>query len=93
MANNGEDQTESLLSYPCDFTLKIFGNDSKQFEQAVIDIIHKEVPDLEDQAIQRRSSKNGNYLALSVTIRATSKEQLDRIYQALSDSKDIIMVI
>lgn len=93
MANDGEDKQESLLSFPCEFTLKIFGNDDPAFQEAVLQILTQEVPNFSEDAVQKRASKNGNYLALSVTIYATSREQLDRIYQALSDSPNILMVI
>ncbi len=89
-----DDQSqETLLKFPCDFTLKVFGFASAEFEAEVLTIVHKHVPKLSEGAIQSRLSGNGKYLALPVTVHVDSKEQLDQIYQALSSSPKIIMVL
>lgn len=84
---------ETLLTFPCDFTLKIFGLHSDKFEATVLMIIHKHVPNLSDRAIQIRPSEKGKYCALSITVHVDSKEQLDDIYRELSASPDVIMVL
>lgn len=84
---------ESLLKFPCDFTLKVFGLKSDEFEAAVLVIIHKHAPNLSDRAIESRPSQQGKYCALSVTIHVDSKEQLDNIYRELSSSPQVIMVL
>lgn len=84
---------ESLLKFPCDFTIKIVGAATDDFEIAALAIVRKHVPDMPDMVIQSRSSANGKYLALSVTIHATSKEQMDNIYQELSSSPHVLMAL
>lgn len=84
---------ESLIKFPCDFTLKIFGLKSDEFEATVLVIIHKHAPNLSDRAIESRPSQQGKYCALSVTIHVDSKEQLDNIYRELSASPQVIMVL
>jgi putative lipoic acid-binding regulatory protein len=83
----------SSLTFPCDFTLKVFGLGSEEFETAVLSIVHKHAPNFSDRAIESRLSKEGNYCALSITIHATSKEQLDNIYKELSSSPNVMMVL
>jgi len=83
----------SLLKFPCDFTLKIFGISSEDFEKEALSIVHKHVPNLSENSLQTRLSRNEKYLALSVTVRVDSKEQLDDLYRELSSSPLIIMVI
>lgn len=84
------DPKPSLLQFPCDFPLKIFGLGSDEFEEGVLSIIHKHAPHCVSQS---RPSKNGKYLALSVTVTVSSKEQLDAIYQDLSASPLVVMVL
>jgi uncharacterized protein len=84
---------ESLLTFPCDFTLKIFGLHSDEFEANVLMLIHKHVPNFSDRAIQQRSSQKGKYCALSITIHVESREQLDNVYRELSSSPHVIMVL
>lgn len=85
--------TETLLTFPCDFTIKVFGTTSDKFEAAVVGIIRKHVPNFSEGAIQLRPSANGKYSAISVTVRVDSKEQLDKIYIDLSNSPDILMTL
>lgn len=84
---------ESLLKFPCDFTIKVFGLGSDEFEAAVLVIIHKHAPNLSGRAIQSRASESGKYRALSITIHVDSKEQLDNIYRDLSSSPHVIMAL
>lgn len=93
MANESNPPNESLLKFPCDFTIKVFGIASDEFEATVLGIVHKHTPNLSDRVIQSRSSEQGKYCALSITIHVTSKEQLDLIYQDLTASKQVIMAL
>jgi putative lipoic acid-binding regulatory protein len=84
---------ETLLTFPCDFTIKIFGLATDEFEAAALSIVHKHAPNLSGRVIQSNNSANGKYRALSITVRVDSKEQLDQIYQDLSSSPQIIMAL
>ena len=85
--------TESLLKFPCDFTIKVFGFASEEFEATVFSIVYKHVPNLSDRVIQARPSETGKYLALSITMHVDSKEQLDQVYRELSASPKVLMVL
>lgn len=93
MTDKINDDNPSLLTFPCDFTIKVFGLKSDEFEGEVLMLIHKHVPNLSGRAIQARPSENGKYLALSITIHVTSKEQLDDIYRDLSASPHVLMAL
>jgi putative lipoic acid-binding regulatory protein len=88
-----ENPNESLLTFPCDFILKVFGLASDEFEITVLHIIHQHVPNLSEGAIQSRVSENSKYRALSITVPVESKDQLDRIYKDLSSSPQVLMVL
>jgi putative lipoic acid-binding regulatory protein len=82
-----------LLTFPCDFTIKVFGHTSDEFEATVLSIIHQHVPNIADRAIQTRPSSNQKYSAMSITVHVDSQEQLDRIYRDLSSSPQVLMAL
>lgn len=84
---------ESLIEYPCDFPLKVFGATQPGFAQAVAKVVLAHAPDFDAASIEMRSSSNAKYLSLTCTVRATSREQLDAIYRALSAHPMVKMVL
>ncbi len=79
--------------FPCEFVIKVFGIASNEFEINVLAIIRKYLPDLREDALSQRLSKDGKYLALSITVYVTSQEQLDDIYRALTASPHVLMAL
>lgn len=84
---------DTLLTFPCDFTIKVFGLANADFEATALSIVRQQVPSFSDTVLTSRLSENGKYLALSITVHVDSKAQLDSIYQALSKAPNIIMVL
>jgi putative lipoic acid-binding regulatory protein len=82
-----------LISFPSDFPIKIIGDSTEQFETAILDIARQHHPELADDAIQRKTSAEGNYLAITITVRAVSQEGLDALYTALSKHPETKMVL
>ena len=74
----------SLLEFPCDFPIKIMGKREDGFAQAVLESVLRHAPDFDAAAIEMRPSAKGNYISLTCTIRAVSREQLDALYRELS---------
>ena len=83
----------SLISFPCDFTLKIMGKATGLFKDEIFAIINKHYPSIKKDALQTNASKNGNFLAISVTVHALNQPSLDALYQDLSQHPDIKMVL
>lgn len=83
----------TLLKFPCDFPLKIIGLANTDFEIAALMIVRAHAPNLTEGAITTRLSKDGKYLAMTIIIPATSQEQLDNLYQTLTASESVIMVL
>lgn len=79
--------------FPCDFPIKVVGVASAEFEMQVLTIIRRHISDLREDALELRPSGQGKYLAITVTITATSKAQLDAIYQELSANKLVLMAL
>ena len=61
--------------------------------QAILAVVKRHVPDFDDTALGMKSSKKGKYLSVTCVIRATSREQLDALYQELCDLPMVVMVL
>jgi len=85
--------TDSLVDYPCEFPLKIFGLQQAGFAQAVLEVVNKHDPGFVAASMEMRASKNARYVSLTCTVHATSREQLDALYQDLCDHPLIVMVL
>jgi putative lipoic acid-binding regulatory protein len=83
----------SLIEYPSDFPLKILGHTQPGFAQAVLTVVKRHAPDFEDASLSMNTSKKGKYLSVTCVIRATSREQLDALYQELCDHPMVVMVL
>jgi putative lipoic acid-binding regulatory protein len=84
---------ETLLEFPCDFPIKAMGKADCGLDITVISIIRRHVPDLGEGAVSSRLSKQGNYLSVTVVVRASSREQLDAIYQDLTDCEQVLVAL
>lgn len=85
--------SKPLIVFPCDFPIKIMGATDERFEQTVGEVVRQHDPSFDMNTIEIRSSTKGNYLGLTVTVRATSQEQLDKLYMALSSHPMVKIVI
>ncbi|MGZ8241356.1 MAG: YbeD family protein [Methylobacter sp.] len=86
-------EEESLLKFPCQFAIKAMGKTSAELDIVVVEIVRRHIVDIKEGAITTRPSKDGNYTAVTILIEATSKQQLDAIYQDLSDHPEILMAL
>jgi putative lipoic acid-binding regulatory protein len=84
-------QPESPLEFPCDFPIKALGRAASDFDARIVSLIRRHVPDLAEGAVTVRRSRHANYLAVTVVVRATSRAQLDAIYEDLSASDQVLV--
>lgn len=85
--------TESALKFPTSFPIKVMGRRADDFAQTVLDIVLRHAPDFEPSTLEMRASREGNYLSVTATINATSRDQLDDLYRELSAHPMVTMVI
>jgi uncharacterized protein len=85
--------SESLLEFPSDFPIKVVGLAADDFDELVVQIVRSHIPNLGREAISRRPSSQGKYLALTITLRVESQSQLDALYIELSGHERILMVL
>jgi uncharacterized protein len=83
----------SLIDYPSAFPIKVMGIQAEGFETAMVAIARQFDPAFDAATIERRPSKAGNYLGLTLTVTATSREQLDELYRVLSSHAMVKVVL
>ena len=74
----------SLIEYPSAFPIKVMGTNVDGFAAAVVAIARQFDPAFDASTVETRPSKAGKYLGLTITVTATSREQLDELYRTLS---------
>ncbi len=84
---------ETLLEFPCQFPIKAMGKTNVELDLLVIEIVRRHVADINEGAVTTRPSKDGNYIAVTIIIEASSKQQLDAIYQDLTDHPHVLMAL
>jgi hypothetical protein len=84
---------ESAIEFPCDFPIKVVGKAAQDFDTLVVEIVRRHVADLTEESVSVRASRGGNYVAMTVTVRAHSQQQLDALYTELSGHERVVMVL
>jgi len=86
-------EQETLMTFPCSFPFKVMGLNTSTFEESMLQIIKKHIPSLDASNKYQKPSKNGKYIALTVTFIADSKEQLDNLYREITAHPEVRMVL
>ncbi len=84
---------DSLIEYPSPFPIKVMGVKTDGFVHAITQIAERFDPGFDASTIELRPSKAGNYLGVTITVTATSREQLDQLYLALSSHPMVKVVL
>jgi hypothetical protein len=84
---------KSLIEYPSQFPIKIMGAKADGFVHAVTQIARQFDPAFDASTVELRDSREGNYLGITITITATSREQLDELYRTLSTHPMVKVVL
>jgi putative lipoic acid-binding regulatory protein len=88
-----ETESDKLLKFPCSFPIKMMGRASGGFSDVAVQLVEQHVGKVAADAIQTSESRNGNFVSVTITIDAQSQEQLDNIYNYLSDHEDILIAL
>jgi uncharacterized protein len=83
----------SPLVFPMAFPIKVMGRRNDRFAQTIVEVVRKHAPDFDPATLEMRSSREGNYLSVTATINATSREQLDALYRDLTSHPMVAMVL
>jgi putative lipoic acid-binding regulatory protein len=88
------DQVEvSGLTFPCQYPIKVFGQTQDSLKEDIKNIVAGIVGDIDNEAVSTRESKDNKYTAVTVTIEAQSREQVDQIYEALGKSDLVLLAL
>ena len=91
--NPPEARKDSLIEYPSQFPIKVMGIKAEGYVQAVARIARQFDPGFDASTIELRESKGGKYLGVTITVTATSREQLDELYRTLGTHPMVKVVL
>jgi putative lipoic acid-binding regulatory protein len=79
--------------FPSEFPIKVMGRQDSDLRALTQAIIERHSGPLAESSIRTRTSADGNFLALTYTVLASSREQLDAIYRELTACKSVLMAL
>jgi putative lipoic acid-binding regulatory protein len=82
---------ESLLQFPTDLPVKVFGRNDPAFREAVIAIVEAHYG--KAYVIAEQQSKQASYLSFTITVRAESRAQIDALYRDLVAHELVLMAL
>jgi putative lipoic acid-binding regulatory protein len=84
---------KELQVFPSEFPIKVMGRQDSDLRALTQVIIEKHAGPVNESAVKTRTSADGNFLAITYTVLATSREQLDSIYRELTACKFVLMAL
>lgn len=93
VGDDGPGPDRSLIEYPSAFPIKVMGANVPGFAEAIIAAVRVHDPAFDASGVEMRPSKANNYLGLTLTVTATSRAQLDALYQALTSHPMVKVVL
>jgi uncharacterized protein len=86
-------EEKSLIEYPSAFPIKVMGAQAEGFVEAIVAVARHFDPGFDPATVETRPSKAGNYLGITITVTATSREQLDELYRTLTTHPMVKVVL
>jgi len=84
---------QSLIEYPSAFPIKVMGAKVEGFVEAVVAVACRFDPGFDASTVEKRESRGGKYLGVTITVTAHSREQLDELYRTLSTHPMVKVVL
>lgn len=84
---------QTLIEFPCYFPIKIIGNNSSVFIEEIRQITVTHFPNMNEDALTHKLSKDSNYLAITVTVFAENQDILDAFYREITQHPEVKMVL
>ena len=82
-----------VFEFPCEVPVKVMGRAGGDCRRLAREIVARHAGTLDDSQVVERLSKDENFVALTFTIRASSREQLDALYRELTASEDVLIAL
>ena len=84
---------DSLIEYPSLFPIKVMGLHADDFVHSITKVAKEFDPFFDASTVELRPSSSGKYLGVTITVTATSREQLDNLYRALTSHPMVKVVL
>lgn len=82
-----------LMEFPNEFPIKVMGRQSGDLRAVTQAIIERHAGPMPESRVKTRTSVDGNFVALTYTVTAQSRAQLDDIYRELTACKAVLMAL
>lgn len=92
-ASDLDPRKDTLIEYPSIFPIKVMGAKHDDFVHTMVQIALQFDPGFDASTVELRPSKGGNYLGVTLSVTATSREQLDDLYRALTSHPMVKIVL
>ena len=86
-------QADLVLEFPCNFPIKVAGKADPDFHTQVCAIAQKHDNAFTPDNLQAKQSATGKFQSVTLNIQATSKEQIDAIYQDLKNCELVVWAL
>ena len=84
---------ETAFEFPCAVPIKMMGRNEPGFRATARELVERHAGSVDDDAIRASLSRNERFVSVTITITATSQQQLDDIYQDVTDHEDVLMAL
>lgn len=81
------------IEFPCDYPIKVLGREGETFRPAVLAVVEEHAPGFDRETISTRGSSKGRFVAMTITITATGKDQLAALHRDLMATGLVQMVL
>ena len=88
-----KDVDTPAIEFPCDYPIKIVGDDRVDFEATVVEVTQRHAPEVTQEHVSVRASRRGNYASVTIVIRATGEPQLKRLHEDLKRHPGVRLVL
>lgn len=93
MSDDTAGKEQAKIEFPCAYPIRVMGLDENDFAAVVIGIVRRHDPAVLEEHISYRSSSNGKYVSINITITATGPAQLQALFDELKASGRVAMVL
>ncbi|MEY4641238.1 MAG: hypothetical protein RLZZ227_1232 [Pseudomonadota bacterium] len=87
------EERKPTIEFPCAYPIKVMGLQENDFAACVIDIVRRHDPEVLEEHISYRESRNGKYLSVNITITAMGPAHIQALFDDLKASGRVAMVL
>ena len=92
MTEHQAEQQAPKIEFPCLYPIRVVGHSAPDYKDFVFRVVKKHAPDFDGES-KMKTSSNGKYMSLTVTIMATGEPQLKALFLELKASGRVHMVL